>query len=142
MVLSRRVEVSVAEIDQYPIGRESVYQDFHFFSFHPSILQLGSLQAPLLKVGEIPVGADKFSHFFTEGWHYFKKADLQGKGLEAVDTLYDEKVVSIDAQGSDELPQRMEGIQAVRGKSTWWYDNHEIHASSASGPYCGHRLAS
>ncbi len=72
-----------SEIDQYPIGKASVYQDFRFLSFHPSILQLRSLQAPLLKVGGIPIGADKFSHFFTEGWHYFKRADLQGKGLEA-----------------------------------------------------------
>ena len=71
------------EIDQYPIGKGSVYQDFRFLSLHPSILQLRSLQASLLKVGGIPVGADKFSHFFTEGWHYFKRADLQGRGLEA-----------------------------------------------------------
>ena len=71
------------EIDQYPIGKESPYQDFRFLSHHPSILGLRSLQAPLLRVGGIPVGADKFSHFFTEGWHYFKRADLQGRGLEA-----------------------------------------------------------
>lgn len=62
-----------------------------------------------------------------------------GKGLEAVDTLYDEKIVSIEAQGNEALPQRMEGIEAVRGKSTWWYDNHEVHAASAVGPFCGHK---
>jgi len=61
----------------------------------------------------------------------------QGKGLEAVDRLYDEKIVSIEAQGSDELPARMEGIEAIRGKNSWWYDNHEVHASSAAGPFCG-----
>jgi SnoaL-like domain len=63
----------------------------------------------------------------------------EGKGLDAVDTLYDEKIVSIEAQGSDEMPARMEGIEAIRGKNRWWYDNHEIHASSAVGPFCGHR---
>jgi hypothetical protein len=63
----------------------------------------------------------------------------KGKGLEAVDALYDEKVVSIEAQGSDELPARMEGIAAIRGKNQWWYDNHEVHASTAVGPFCGHR---
>jgi SnoaL-like domain len=62
-----------------------------------------------------------------------------GKSMEAVDTLYDEKIVSIEAQGSDAMPARMEGIGAVRGKSVWWYDNHEVHASTATGPYCGHR---
>ncbi len=61
------------------------------------------------------------------------------KGLEAVDTLYDEKIVSIEGQGTDEMPARMEGIEAVRGKSVWWYDNHEVHSSSAVGPFCGHR---
>ena len=62
-----------------------------------------------------------------------------GKGLEAVETLYDEKIVSIEGQGSDELPQRMEGIEGIKGKNTWWYENHEVHSSTASGPYCGHR---
>jgi hypothetical protein len=63
----------------------------------------------------------------------------EGKGLEAVDALYDEKIVSIEAQGSDALPARMEGIEAVRGKNSWWYDNHEVHASLAVGPFCGQR---
>jgi len=61
----------------------------------------------------------------------------ENKGLEAVDTLYDEKIVSIEAEGSEDLPSRMEGIDAVRGKNSWWYDNHEIHASSAVGPFVG-----
>jgi len=61
------------------------------------------------------------------------------RGVEAVDTLYDEKIVSIEAEGSDELPARMEGIGAIRGKNAWWYENHEIHGSKTVGPYCGHR---
>ena len=63
----------------------------------------------------------------------------EGKGLDAVDELYGEKIVSIEGQGSDEIPARLEGIQAVRGKSVWWYDNHEVHASTAIGPFVGHR---
>ena len=62
-----------------------------------------------------------------------------GKSMDAVDQLYDEKIVSIEGQGSDEMPARMEGIEAVRGKGTWWYDNHEVHEMSATGPFCGHR---
>lgn len=61
----------------------------------------------------------------------------EGKGLEAVDALYDEKIISIEAQGSDQLPARMEGIEAIRGKNNWWYDNHDVHSSSALGPFCG-----
>jgi hypothetical protein len=63
----------------------------------------------------------------------------EGKGLEAVDRLYDEKVVSIEGEDSDAMPARMEGIEAIRGKNSWWYGAHEIHASTAAGPFCGFR---
>ena len=62
-----------------------------------------------------------------------------GKEAEFVEKYYDEKIVSIEAQGSEEMPARQEGIQAIRGKHQWWYDNHEIHSSKAVGPFCGHR---
>ncbi len=62
-----------------------------------------------------------------------------GKDDEVVDRYYDEKIVSIEGQGSDEMPARMEGIEAIRGKHAWWYDNHEIHSTRAAGPFCGHR---
>jgi hypothetical protein len=62
-----------------------------------------------------------------------------GKGMEAVEALYDEKIVSIEGATSDELPQVVEGIEAVKGKNTWWYDNHEVHVSTAEGPFCGRR---
>ena len=62
-----------------------------------------------------------------------------GKDHEAVDQLYDEKIVSIEGQGSDEMPARMEGIDAIRGKHSWWYDNNDVHDTRAEGPYCGHR---
>jgi hypothetical protein len=63
----------------------------------------------------------------------------EGKGEEAVDTLYDEKIVSIEGQGTEEMPARMEGIQAIKGKGQWWFENHEIHSAEATGPFCGHR---
>jgi hypothetical protein len=62
-----------------------------------------------------------------------------GKALEAVAKLYDEKIVSIEGQGSEEMPARMEGIKAIEGKHHWWEENHEIHASTAEGPFVGHR---
>jgi len=62
-----------------------------------------------------------------------------GKGPDAVEQLYDEKIVSIEGQGTDAMPARMEGIKAIRGKGAWWYDNHEVHSSVATGPYAGHR---
>ena len=63
----------------------------------------------------------------------------EGKAEEAVEQLYDEKIVSIEGQGSDEMPARMEGIAAIRQKNAWWFDNHEVHATTATGPFCGHR---
>ena len=61
------------------------------------------------------------------------------KESEIVDKLYDENIVSIEGQGSETMPARMEGRDAIRAKHEWWSDNHEIHSSSAVGPFVGHR---
>lgn len=61
------------------------------------------------------------------------------KGVEAVETLYSDKIVSIEGQSTEQMPARMEGIEAIKGKNSWWYDNHEIHESKATGPFCGFR---
>jgi hypothetical protein len=63
----------------------------------------------------------------------------EGRAMDAVEQHYDGKIVSIEGQGSDEMPARMEGIDAVRGKGEWWFANHDVHAIVATGPYCGHR---
>jgi hypothetical protein len=62
-----------------------------------------------------------------------------GKDSEFVDRYYDERTVSIEGQGSEAMPARLEGIAAIRGKHRWWYDNHEIHSVKATGPFVGHR---
>ena len=62
-----------------------------------------------------------------------------GQSLDAVDKLYGKNVVSIEGQGSDEMPARIEGFDAVRAKSVWWLENHEVHTEVATGPFCGHR---
>jgi ketosteroid isomerase-like protein len=59
----------------------------------------------------------------------------QGKNLEAVNTLYAPDIVSTEVFGDDTMPKTMRGIDAVRGKNQWWFDNHEIHSGSVSGPY-------
>lgn len=63
----------------------------------------------------------------------------QGKGMEAIDTLYADGIVSIEAQDMGDMPARMEGIDAIRGKNQWWYENHEVHDLTTTGPFCGHR---
>ena len=62
-----------------------------------------------------------------------------GKESEILDELYDQNIVTIEGQGSEAMPARMEGMEAIRGKHQWWFDNHEIHSSSAIGPFVGHR---
>ncbi len=63
----------------------------------------------------------------------------EGKAEQAIQELYDEKIVSIEGQGNDEMPARLEGVEAVRGKNEWWFANHEVHETKATGPFCGHR---
>ena len=66
-----------------------------------------------------------------------KLVDLckQGKHLEAVDTLYDKNIVSIEVRGDEKMPARMQGIEAIRGKNAWWLESHEIHGTEHRGPY-------
>jgi hypothetical protein len=59
-----------------------------------------------------------------------------GKSIEAIDTLYGSNIVSVEAGGgSPKMPQRMEGIAAVKGKNKWWYENHEVHKGEVTGPW-------
>ena len=41
----------------------------------------------------------------------------QGKNLEAIEALYADDVISIEVMGSPEMPARMEGIEAIKGKN-------------------------
>jgi len=58
-----------------------------------------------------------------------------GKSLEAISTLYSETIVSIEAEAHPPMPQRMEGLAAVKGKTEWWLNNHEVHSAVAEGPW-------
>ena len=60
-------------------------------------------------------------------------------GEACVDALYADDIVSIEGEGTEEMPARMEGIDAIRGKNQWWYANNEVHSTSATGPFIGHR---
>jgi hypothetical protein len=60
----------------------------------------------------------------------------EGKIHEAMDTLYSHHIVSIEAAaGGPTMPQRMEGMEAIKGKATWWEANHEIHKAEVEGPF-------
>jgi hypothetical protein len=66
-----------------------------------------------------------------------KLVDLcrQGKNDEAVNTLYSPHIVSVEAGSQPNMPARMEGIEAIRGKGEWWVKNHEVHKAEVEGPF-------
>ncbi len=59
----------------------------------------------------------------------------KGKNAEAIETLYSKDIVSIEAVGGPAMPARIEGYEAVKGKSEWWEQNHEVHRADAVGPW-------
>ena len=61
----------------------------------------------------------------------------QGKNLDAINELYADDVVSVEAIGMPEagFPAEMKGIDAIRGKNQWWVDTHEVHSGSTTGPF-------
>lgn len=62
----------------------------------------------------------------------------QGKNMEALETLYANDIVSVEAFESPEhpdMPRTMEGIAKVKEKNQWWYDNHEVHGGDVKGPF-------
>jgi hypothetical protein len=61
-----------------------------------------------------------------EAWH------------EAVNTLYDKDIVSVEVQASDGGSPETRGIDAVRGKVDWWIDAMEVHSFKANGPFVAH----
>ena len=54
---------------------------------------------------------------------------------EALDALYDENVVSVEA---DPSAPDTRGKEGVRGKIDWWLGAMEVHTFKASEPFVGH----
>lgn len=59
----------------------------------------------------------------------------QGKGMEAIQTLYHEDIVSVEAMPMPDGSREMKGREAIVGKNEWWYANNEVHAFEVSGPF-------
>ncbi len=59
----------------------------------------------------------------------------QGKNMEAIETLYSPHIVSVEAASGPDMPARSEGLEAIKGKSAWWVENHEVHGAVVEGPY-------
>lgn len=60
-----------------------------------------------------------------------------GKNMDAINKLYSPNIVSIEPVGSEAMPAKMIGIDAIRGKNQWWFDNNEVHSAKVNGPFVG-----
>jgi hypothetical protein len=57
---------------------------------------------------------------------------------EALDTLYDKDIVSIEAYSGASGSPETRGTDGVRGKIDWWVKAMEIHSFRANGPFVAH----
>lgn len=69
------------------------------------------------------------------------KAVSSGREAEwrFVTDYYASNIVSIEGAGGEDMPQQVEGMDAIKQKHDWWYNNHEVHEVVATGPFVGHR---
>jgi len=59
----------------------------------------------------------------------------EGKNMQALDTLFSKDAESIEAMGNEEMPARMKGLDALKKKNQWFFDNHEVHGGKVKGPF-------
>lgn len=59
----------------------------------------------------------------------------KNENMKAVDELYAPDIVSVEPFGGPEMPATMNGIDAIRNKTRWWYDNHDVHSVDVEGPW-------
>ncbi|MEO7166874.1 MAG: nuclear transport factor 2 family protein [Spartobacteria bacterium] len=57
---------------------------------------------------------------------------------EAIDTLYGDDVVSVEARGREGEPAEKHGIAAVRAKTDWWVECMQVDDLKVTGPYVAH----
>ena len=59
----------------------------------------------------------------------------EGKFMDAIEQLYADDIVSVEASGGGGMEQTMTGIEAIKGKNKWWTDNNEVHSLDVQGPF-------
>jgi ketosteroid isomerase-like protein len=58
-----------------------------------------------------------------------------GKSAECLDALFAKDAVSVEAAAPPGGDRTATGLEAIRGKSKWWTDNHTVHKAELFGPY-------
>jgi hypothetical protein len=59
----------------------------------------------------------------------------EGKSEECLDALFAKDAVSVEAAAPPGGERTSKGLEAIRGKSKWWRDNHTVHKAEVFGPY-------
>ncbi|MNT64249.1 SnoaL-like domain protein [compost metagenome] len=59
----------------------------------------------------------------------------KGQHLKAVDTLYSDDIVSVEAEEMPGMPLEMKGIEAIRQKNVAWDKENETDKFEAQGPF-------
>src|SRR5665213_1232019 len=59
----------------------------------------------------------------------------EGKSAAALDELFSKDAVSVEAGGPPGMERTAKGIDAIRAKSKWWAENHEVHKAEVVGPF-------
>jgi SnoaL-like domain len=57
---------------------------------------------------------------------------------EALDALYDDDIVSVEAYSAAGGSPKTRSKEGVRGKIDWWVSAMQVHSFSASEPFVGH----
>jgi hypothetical protein len=57
---------------------------------------------------------------------------------EALDTLYDKDIVSVEARTMDGSSPETRGIKGICEKVDWWLENMQVHSFQANGPFVAH----
>jgi ketosteroid isomerase-like protein len=58
----------------------------------------------------------------------------EGKFHEAIDALYSDDIVSMEAGAPPGGSREAKGIAAIKGKAEWWAANHDVHSTVVEGP--------
>jgi len=59
----------------------------------------------------------------------------KGEWMEAVNSLYADDIVSLEPRAMKGMPAEMRGLEAVRGKTEWFMNAHEVHSCTVTGPF-------
>ena len=71
----------------------------------------------------------------SEVAHTFVELCKQGKNIDALNQLYADDAISIEAMECPEMERIAKGKEALIAKNTWWIENHEVHSVDMKGPF-------